>query len=98
GAQRLAKEQWHLGGVGAARWIEEAGRVGEQLAVPADGTGGPGQQAEQGAQQGGLAAADPAGDHGERAKLEPQIDAHDRATTIWVAVGQPAGLKRFKPL
>ena len=67
--QGVAEEARHLGGVGAAGRDEEGGRVGDGSAVPADFPD-LGQQAEQDAQQGGLAGADAAGDDGEGAALQ----------------------------
>ena len=72
--ERLAEQQRDLRGIRAARRDEKCRRVFHKLPVPADFAGLFGQQAQQRAQQGGLARADPPGDDRERSAFERQVD------------------------
>ena len=87
--QRLAEQARHLRHVGGAGRHEHLRRVVDQLAVPAQLAVVERRQAEQAAQQGGLAGADRAGDGGERAARHGEVDVVD-AAAAGMGGGEPA--------
>ena len=82
-------------GVGTPWWAKKRGGIRYQLAIPANLARVVRQQAQQRAQQRGLAAADPPGDHRERPAQQAQVDAGNAVLAAGVAVAEAAHVERF---